>query len=126
MRNNYRGIDAATASFEAVTVLSRPALFTYGYVDPATVPRGMFQYAVKHHSENTELPIQICQRASVNRYGTLLSSQKIALFRRFDSPVYTRELDPEEDWLQEGFASTLSQYLEQYPICKARIPTYER
>lgn len=111
-------LDAKTAQFDAVTVLNVPMLFTYGYVDPATLPKGVYQYAVRHHSEDTKKPIQICDWAVVNRYGSLLSTTPLRLHRHPQIKSKFKNIDPERDWETRGYHVRLRDYLEFYPVQK--------
>ena len=72
-------LNANTARFDTVTIFDIPMLFTRGYVEPETLPKGVYQYAVRHHSEDTEKPTQITDWAVVNRFGSLLSSIPIPM-----------------------------------------------
>ena len=45
------GIDARKESFEEVTVLGVPMLFTAMHVDKSTVPKGLYLYEVRHDDE---------------------------------------------------------------------------
>ena len=72
-------LNANTARFDTVTIFDIPMLFTHGYVEPETLPKGVYQYAVRHHSEDTEKPTQITDWAVVNRFGSLLSSIPIPM-----------------------------------------------
>ena len=120
-------VDARSASFEAVTVLNQPMLFTYGYVAPATLPRGVYQYSVRHHSEDTEKPIQITDWALVNRYGSLLTCVPVALDRVPGSYVKKRDINSEIDWQWDGYTVKLQEYLNHYPVQKnTRATYYER
>ena len=65
--------------FEAVPVLGHGMLFTPAFLDPDTIPKGVYLYAVRHHSEDPEKPIQIAAWAVVNRYGSLLTTTPIQL-----------------------------------------------
>ena len=74
-----RTMNANTATFEAVTIFDVPMLFTSGYVNPETLPQGVYQYAVRHSSNEPDKPTQITDWAVVNRYGSLLSSIPISM-----------------------------------------------
>lgn len=111
-------LDAKTAQFDAVTVLNIPMLFTYGYVDPSTLPKGVYQYAVRYHSEDTEKPVQICDWAVVNRYGSLLTTTPLRLHRHPQINLKFKNIDSEKDWESRGYRVRLWDYLEFYPAQK--------
>ena len=113
------GENAKSHLFEAVTVLGHPMLFTSAHLDHSTIPRGVHLYAVRHHSEDREKPIQICAWALANRYGSLLTTTPIQLQRHSKYDNSFKDIDPEKDWEQNGYSVKLSEYLEHYPIQKS-------
>ena len=113
-----RTMNANTATFEAVTIFDVPMLFTSGYVNPETLPQGVYQYAVRHSSNEPDKPTQITDWAVVNRYGSLLSSIPISMDKVPGSYVKKRDLDSEGDWLWNGYHVKLSEYLELHPVSK--------
>lgn len=70
--------------FEAVTVLGHEMLFTTAHLDHDTIPRGVHLYAVRHHSEDPEKPIQIAAWAVANRYGSLLYTNATQVIAAYD------------------------------------------
>ena len=119
-------VNAKNAFFEAVTVLNLPMLFVCGYVDPSTLPPGVYQYAVRHHSEDTEKPIQICAWAVANRYGSLLTTTPIPLIPNARLGNSFKDIDPEKDWEPDGYTVKLREYLENYPVRRPYSKDYER
>ena len=109
-------LNANTARFDTVTIFDIPMLFTHGYVEPETLPKGVYQYAVRHHSEDTEKPTQITDWAVVNRFGSLLSSIPIPMEKVPGSYVKKRDLDSEGDWLWNGYHVKLCDYLDLHPV----------
>lgn len=122
------GENAKEHRFEAVTVLGIPMLFTKSHLDHDTVPKGMYLYAVRHHSENCDIPVEVCQWALVNRYGTLLSGKPVALQPCPNTKIHNsmRSIDPEKDWSSNGYRVTLMEYLREYPVQKPRKREQER
>ena len=120
------GKNAKDHRFEAVTVLGQPMLFTTDHLDHGTIPKGMYLYAVRHHSEDTEKPTQICQWAVVNRYGALLSTKPIYLQRHPKLDNSLRNIDSDKDWVIEGYKTTLKEYLYNCPANKRSTPKHER
>ena len=111
-----RTMNANTATFEAVTIFDVPMLFTSGYVDPETLPQGVYQYAVRHSSNEPDKPAQITDWTVVNRYGSLLSSIPISMDKVPGSYVKKRDLDSEGDWLWNGYHVKLCDYLDLHPV----------
>lgn len=109
------GKNAREHRFEAVTVLGQPMLFTTDHLDHATIPKGLHLYAVRHHSEDRKKPVQICQWAVVNRYGSLLSTKPINLRRYPKLDNSLRDIDPDKDWVKNGRKMTLKEYLYDNP-----------
>ena len=120
------GKNAKDHRFEAVTVLGQPMLFTTDHLDHGTIPKGMYLYAVRHHSEDTEKPTPICQWAVVNRYGALLSTKPIYLQRHPKLDNSLRNIDSDKDWVNEGYKTTLKEYLYNCPANKRSTPKHER
>ena len=120
------GVNAKEHRFETVTVFGHPMLFTTAHLDHDTIPKGVHLYAVRHHSEDPEKPIQLCAWALVNRYGSLLSTIPIPLQRHLKANNSFKDIDPDNDWEQNGYTVKLREYLEQYPIQKPRKRDHER
>lgn len=117
--------DAVTESYEEVTVLNRPMLFTNSRIDRTTVPKGLYVYDVQHDSESQGIPVQIAEFILVNHWGTLISSRPIKLDTH---PVLGKKhrLIDEEDWNYEGVASSLQAYMEKHPPRKRKSQVEER
>lgn len=121
-----KGVSARNHCFEAVTVLGQPMLFTETHLDHSTIPKGMHLYAVRHHSKDLTKPIQICQWALVNRMGSLLSAQPIALIKHPKLDNSMADIDSDKDWLTNGYIITLKDYLQEYPIHQQKNRDHER
>lgn len=89
-------------------------LFTKDHLDHDTIPQGMYLYAVRHHSEDLELPVQVCDWVLTNRYGSLLSCFPLEMKRHYDNRYL--DIDPEKDWLSSDSELTLEAYLQQFPL----------
>lgn len=113
-------INAQEHRFDTVTVFGVPMLFTPGYVEPETLPTGVYQYSVRHHSEDLEKPVQITDWAVVNRFGSLLSSVPVQMEKVPGSYVKKRAIDAEKDWEWNGYSVKLREYLERYPVQKIK------
>ena len=113
------GKNAKDLRFQTVTVFGTPMLFTESYVDPETLPKGVLQYSVRHHSEDLEKPVQVTDWAVVNRMGSLLSSIPVSMEKVPGSYVKKRAVDAEKDWEWNGYFVKLHEYLERYPVQKS-------
>lgn len=119
-------IDARKETYEEVTVLGKPMLFTSLRVDRSTVPQGMYLYEVRHDDDGRGDQCQIGNWILVNHWGTLISNEPLKLI-----PVPHRDnayldIDPEKDWNYEGIGSTLKEYMEKHPPKKDKQRNHER
>ena len=62
------GIDATKETFESVTVLDKPMLFTCARIDRDTVPKGMYLYEVRHDDDQRGDPVQIARFFPIDRF----------------------------------------------------------
>ena len=120
------GIDARKESFEEVTVLGVPMLFTAMHVDKSTVPKGLYLYEVRHDDEGRGEPVQLGNWILVNHWGTLISSQPVKLTQVPYRDNAYRDIDPEKDWKYEGVESTLRDYMKRHPPKKEKQREHER
>lgn len=91
-----RGENAMTETFEEVTVLGRPMLFSCLRIDRDTVPKGLYLYEVRHDDDRQGLPVEIAERIVINHWGTLLSSRPIRLLGAPEGRAY-RIINPKSD-----------------------------
>ena len=120
------GIDARKESFEEVTVLGVPMLFTAMHVDKSTVPKGLYLYEVRHDDEGHGEPVQLGNWILVNHWGTLISSQPVKLTQVPYRDNAYRDIDPEKDWKYEGVETTLRDYMKRHPPKKEKQREHER
>lgn len=120
------GQNALTESYEEVTVLDQPMLFTNSRIDRASVPRGLYVYDVRHDDECQGLPVEIAKFVFVNHWGTLISNRPIPMTEGTASGKEYRLIDPEEDWNYEGIDSTLQEYMKKYLRRKTKRRGEER
>ena len=118
--------DAMKETYEEVTVLGIPMLFTCLRIDHDTVPKGMYLYEVRHDDEMRGDPVQIGKWIMVNHWGTLISNEPIPLDSYKTENNALRDIDPEEDWNYEGVSTTLSEYMERHPPKKHKQKNHER
>lgn len=117
----YR-LDAMKETFEEVTVLDKPMLFTCLRIDP----KGLYLYEVRHDDEMRGDPVQIGKWIMVNHWGTLISNEPIKLDSYKTENNALLDIDPEADWNYEGVSATLSEYMERHPPKKQKQKNHER
>jgi len=118
--------NAMAESFEEVTVLGRPMLFSDFRIDRGTVPKGLYMYEVRHDDSGRGDPCEISKCVAVNFFGTLISSRPVRLESCGKAGREFREIDPEKDWGYEGADSTLSEYMERHPPREKGAREHER
>lgn len=103
--------NAMQESFEEVTILDKPALFTSIRIDRSTVPCGYHLYEVRHDDDCQGIPVQVALGIMVNHWGTLITRDEIEL----PSHGY---LDIEPDALNYGAGDcrSIKDFMEKYPI----------
>lgn len=106
-------VNARKESFEVVTVLDHPMLFSCLRVDKSSVPDGLFFYEVRHDDDMQGLPVQIAEWVMVNHWGTLISDVPIKLEPNSSGNNAYLYIDPELDWNYEGYNMTLAEYMKE-------------
>ena len=120
------GIDARKESFEEVTVLGVPMLFSAMHVDKSPVHKGLFLYEVRHDDGGHGEPVQLGNWILVNHWGTLISSQPVKLTQVPYRDNAYRDIDPKKDWKYEGVETTLRDYMKRPPPKKEKQREHER
>lgn len=121
----YR-LDAMKETFEEVTVLGKPMLFTCCRIERSTVPKGLYMYEVRHDDDQRGDPVQIANWIMVNHWGTLISSEPLNLNSYKTANNAFLDIDPENDWDYEGIDSTVKEYMAQHPPKKEKQKDFER
>lgn len=121
----YR-LDAMKETFEEVTVLGKPMLFTCCRIERSTVPKGLYMYEVRHDDDQRGDPVQIANWIMVNHWGTLISSEPLNLNSYKTANNAFLDIDPENDWNYEGIDSTVKEYMAQHPPKKEKQKDFER
>lgn len=121
----YR-LNAMNETFEMVTVLEKPMLFSCCRIDRSTVPKGLYMYEVRHDDDMRGDPMQIANWIMVNHWGTLISNEPLNLNSRKTANNAYLDIDPHEDWNYEGIEATVEEYMEQYPPKKEKQRDFER
>ena len=71
--------DAAKITYDDITLLGVPALFTEYRIDRTTIPSQLHLYEIRHEDEDWGRPCQLAKGILVNFYGSLLTRQPIEL-----------------------------------------------
>ena len=71
--------DAKKLTYQEVTILGKPALFTECRIDRTTVPEGVYRYEMRHADEDWGEPITLSRSILVNYYGTVLTREPFQL-----------------------------------------------
>lgn len=72
-------VDAMQESFEEITVLGKPALFTCMRIDRKMVPPGLYAYDVRHDDDQQGIPCEIARSVMVNHWETNLMAEPLAI-----------------------------------------------
>lgn len=117
--------NAMEETYEEVTVLGHPMLFTAVRIDRSTVPKGMYLYEVRHDDDQQGIPCQIANWILVNFWGTLISNKPIRLEKNAARNNAFRDIEI-DDWNYEGANSTLQKYMETHPPQMEKNKNHER
>ena len=71
--------DAEKLTYQEVTILGKPALFTECRIDRTTVPEGVYRYELRHADEDWGEPITLSRSILVNYYGSVLTREPFQL-----------------------------------------------
>ena len=118
--------NAMAESFENVTVLNHPMIFTCLRIDRSTVPEWLYMYEVRHDDDCQGDPVQIANWIMVNHWGTLISNKPIRLEPSANENNAYRDIDPENDWNYEGTLTSVKEYMEKNPPTLTVEKKYEK
>ena len=102
--------NAMEESFEEVTILEKPALFTSIRIDRGTVPQGYHLYEVRHDDDCQGDAVQIARGIMVNHWGSLITREEIAL-----PPDGYLDIEPEDLNYGAGECRSMNDFMEKYP-----------
>ena len=103
-------------TYEEVTILGKPALFTDWRLDRPTIPDGVYCYELRHGDENWGEPVELARYIVINYYGTVLIREPIQL--------------PIEGWIplesgsvtfRDGGCRSLTEFQQKYPVSKKEV-----
>ena len=104
-------LDAMAGSFEEVTILDMPALFTPGRVDRGTVPQGYYLYEIRHDDDCQGDAVQVSMSILVNHWGSIVTNAEIPL--PSDGCL---DIDPEDMAYDAGDCHTMGDFMVKYPV----------
>lgn len=114
--------NAMEESFEEITVLDKPALFTDIRIERNTVPKGLYLYEVRSDDDGGGDPVQIAKGIMVNHFGSIITREPLKL-----PPDGYLDIDPETDWnFAGGDCRTVKEFQEKYPPARKREKEQER
>lgn len=93
--------------FYVIRVFGQEALFSCGRIERGSVPKGLYQYEVRHDDCCQGIPCEVAKGIMVNFWGTLLTREAI---EEVETCNYRFILDGE--WEEEGTRCTLKEWME--------------
>ena len=108
--------DVKKVTYQEVTILGKPALFTEYRLDRSTVPEGVYRYEMRHADEDWSEPVTLSRSIVVNYYGSVLTREP------FQLPVEGRiPLESDSLAFQDGGCRTLAEFQQKYPASKKGV-----
>ena len=111
--------DAKQATYQEVTILGKPALFTECRLDRTTVPEGVYRYEMRHADEDWGEPITLSRSILVNYCGTVLTREPFQLPVEGWIPLASDSLS-----FQDGGCRTLANFSRNTPSAKRMSSTF--
>jgi hypothetical protein len=108
------GYNAMVETFEEVTILNKPALFTPIRIDHSSVPRGYHVYSVRHDDDSQGIACQVAKSILMNHWGDLITQDELKL-----PPEGYLGIEPEDLRYGTGDCRSVKEFIKKYP-CKAR------
>ena len=108
--------DVKKLTYQEVTILGKPALFTECRLDRSTVPEGVYRYEIRHADENWGEPIELSRSIVINYYGTVLTREP------FQLPVEGwMPLESDSLVFRDGGYRTLAEFQQEYPVSEKDV-----
>lgn len=108
--------DAEKLTYQEVTILGKPALFTECRIDRTTVPEGVYRYEMRHADEDWGEPATLSRSIVVNYYGSVLTREPFQLPVEGWIPLESGSLS-----FRDGSCRTLAEFREKYPASKKDV-----
>ena len=103
--------DAMVVSFEEITILGNPALFTPVRIDRSTVPDGYWLYEMRHDDDCQGDVVHIAIDIVVNHWGSIILLDEIEL-----PPDGYLGIDPMDVNYGTGECRSMAAYMSKYPL----------
>ena len=111
--------DAEKLTYQEVTILGKPALFTECRIDRTTVPESVYRYELRHGDEDWSEPVTLSRSILVNYYGTVLTREPFQLPVEGWIPLESDSLS-----FRDGSCRTLAEFRENTPPAKRMSSTF--
>ena len=108
--------DAKKVTYQEVTILNRPALFTECRLDKSTVPEGLYRYELRHGDEDWGDPVSLSRNIIVNYCGAVLTREPFQLPIEGWIPLESDSLS-----FRDGGCRTLAEFQRRYPVSKKDV-----
>ena len=108
--------DAKKVTYQEVTILNRPALFTERRLDKSTVPEGLYRYELRHGDEDWGDPVSLSRNIIVNYCGAVLTREPFQLPTEGWIPLESDSLS-----FRDGGCRTLADFQRRYPVSKKDV-----
>lgn len=93
--------------FDVIKIFGQAALFSCSRIEQGSVPKGLYQYEVRHDDCCQGIPCEVAKGIMVNFWGTVLTGEAIA---EVEACNYRYILEGE--WEEKGTNCTLKEWLE--------------
>ncbi len=113
--------NAMEEHFEEVTLLGKPALFTGIRIQRDTVPKGYYQYEIRHDDDGRGDAVQVARGILVNHWGTVITRDEIKL-----PPDGYLDIEPEDINYDTGDCNTMKKFMGKYPPKTKPPKSHER
>lgn len=107
--------DANRLTYDEVTILDVPALFTDLRVGCSTVPNDVYRYELRHSDDSDGEPIELARGIMVNFFGTVLTREPIQL------PISGGLELSDGDLAFQSDCATLAEFQQKYPISEKQV-----
>ena len=103
-------------TFNPITIFNKPALFTPSRIDRKELPKGVYLYECQHDDDQNGEITMLGNHITVNFWGSVLTTKKIALHEGFKSV---------DEYMEVEFHNTeaikLDDYLKKHPIINKQL-----
>lgn len=93
--------------FDVIKIFGQEALFSCGRIERDSMPKGMYQYEVRHDDCCQGIPCEVAKGIMVNFWGSVLTGEAIA---EVETCNYRFILEGE--WEEKGISCTLKEWME--------------